>query len=163
MHPTSTLIGLIALASDSQALVVPRIDPYVGDLRTFGQPGCSADNQGVGTFTQSMTGVCNVWPELFSSLYVHITDGWVFRAHDETNCQDNGTVIQGSIIQDNSPIVCSSYATGWIAYRVDRVEPPGPPEPSSSPAPSEPLPSAPPRGPPYGGPPFGGPPFEGPP
>ena len=77
MYSTYIITGLIAFASYVNAVALPRNDPYVGDLRTFGQVDCSADNQGVGTFTESMTGMCNQWPEAFSSIYVHITDGWV--------------------------------------------------------------------------------------
>ncbi|KAI2467931.1 hypothetical protein F4781DRAFT_289304 [Annulohypoxylon bovei var. microspora] len=160
MYPTYTLTGLVALASSTNALILPRIDPYVGDLRTFGQVDCSADNQGVGTFTQSMTGICNKWPETFSSLYIHITDGWVFHAYSTSNCSDNGTAIEGSIPKDGSPIVCNNSPSEWVAYTVDRLPAPSP-LPSSSP-PSSPSNGSPPNGSPPHGPPYGGPPFRPP-
>ncbi|KAI1455371.1 hypothetical protein F4805DRAFT_271308 [Annulohypoxylon moriforme] len=170
MHPADVLTGLVALASTANAVALPRDDPYVGDLRTFGQVDCSADNQGVGTFTQSMTGICNQWPEAFSSVYVHLTDGWVFHAYTTSNCSDNGSFIQGSVPKDGYPVVCNNSPTQWVAYTVDRVEPESPSEgsPSSTPTStststptSTPRPPAPPHGPPHGGPPWG-PPF-GPP
>ncbi|KAI2641352.1 hypothetical protein GGS26DRAFT_535314 [Hypomontagnella submonticulosa] len=77
MHFTSLVAALAALASTSKAAAVPQSDPYVGDLRTFSLPGCWTENQGVGTFTESMTGTCNLYAVQFRSLYIHITSGWV--------------------------------------------------------------------------------------
>ncbi|KAI1215162.1 uncharacterized protein F4807DRAFT_23810 [Annulohypoxylon truncatum] len=166
MHPTYIFTGLVALASSANAAVLPRNDPYVGDLRTFGQVDCSADNQGVGTFTQSMTGICNQWPEAFSSIYVHLTDGWVFHAYTNSNCSDNGNFIQGSVPKDGYPVICNNSPTQWVAYTVDRLPPSSPSDgspsegspPTSTPTPL--TPPTPPHGPPHGGPPFG-PPFGG--
>ncbi|KAI1086640.1 hypothetical protein F5B19DRAFT_128364 [Rostrohypoxylon terebratum] len=173
MYSTHILAGLLALAFRANAVALPRNDPYVGDLRTFGQVGCSADNQGVGTFTESMTGMCNQWPEAFSSIYVHITDGWVFHAYTTSNCSDDGTIIQGS--EDGSPVVCNNSPTQWVAYAVDRLGSSSPSDVSSSESFSTPTatttpsfptpPYGPPHGPPYGPPhgaPHGGPRF-GPP
>ncbi|KAI0884165.1 uncharacterized protein GGS22DRAFT_19909 [Annulohypoxylon maeteangense] len=163
MRPTDILTGLIALASGAHSAALPRNDPYVGDLRTFGQVDCSADNQGVGTFTQSMTGICNQWPEAFSSIYVHLTDGWVFHAYTTSNCSDNGTFIQGSVPKDGYPVVCNNSPTKWIAYTVDRLEPQSPSDgsPTTSTPTSTPTPPTPPHGPPHGWPPHFGPPSDG--
>ncbi|KAI0835754.1 hypothetical protein F5Y06DRAFT_118306 [Hypoxylon sp. FL0890] len=121
MHFTATLVGLAAVISTAKAAVLPRADPYVGDLRTFTQLGCSADNQGVGTFTESMTNICNLYPERFSSLYIHLTNGYVFRAHDEPNCKDEGNIIAETPPGSGSPIVCNNHTTSWVAYTVQRL------------------------------------------
>ncbi|KAL7624955.1 hypothetical protein AAE478_004169 [Parahypoxylon ruwenzoriense] len=111
------------LAWTSNAAVLPRIDPYVGDLRTFSTTGCFANNQGVGTFTESMTGICNLYPEQFSSIYIHITAGWIFRAYTDQNCHDNGTIITGTPPGAGRPIVCNNQiGPAWVAYSVRRPE-----------------------------------------
>ncbi|KAI1411846.1 hypothetical protein F5Y13DRAFT_51706 [Hypoxylon sp. FL1857] len=122
---TAALTGLVAVVSTAKAAAVPRADPYVGDLRTFTQIGCSADNQGVGTFTESMTNTCNLYPERFSSLYIHLTSGYVFRAHNLPDCQDEGAVIVETPPGSGSPIVCNNHTTSWTAYSVYRLQPGG--------------------------------------
>lgn len=73
MYLASVLAGVVAFAS---ARVIHRDDPYVGDLRTFTVTGCYAENQGVGTFTESMVNICQSYPLKFSSISIHLTDGW---------------------------------------------------------------------------------------
>ncbi|KAJ1329012.1 hypothetical protein MN608_05743 [Microdochium nivale] len=63
------------------AAAVIRNDPYTGDIRTFGETGCSADNQGVGTVTLSMVKQCKSWPLSFNSVYVHGFSGWQCGYH----------------------------------------------------------------------------------
>ncbi|KAI1138515.1 hypothetical protein F5Y05DRAFT_413136 [Hypoxylon sp. FL0543] len=121
MYFTATLASLVAVIFTVKAAVLPRADPYVGDLRTFTQIGCSADNQGVGTFTESMINTCQLYPEQFSSLYIHLTSGYVFRAHDDPSCKDEGTVIAETPPGSGSPIVCNNHTTAWIAYTVQRL------------------------------------------
>ncbi|KAI0844778.1 hypothetical protein F5Y00DRAFT_266200 [Daldinia vernicosa] len=121
MYFTSILIGLAALVAITTGGPLPRFDPYVGDLRTFGQTGCFADNQGVGTVTQSMTGVCNRYGDPFRSMYLYMIAGWVFRAHSDPLCKDEGTVIVTSI--SGSPFVCNNATNAWVAYQVDRLSP----------------------------------------
>lgn len=52
-------------------------DPHVVDFRTFGAPGCFAENQGVYTYEQSDVGTCFPFGTLpVESLFVtDITDG----------------------------------------------------------------------------------------
>ncbi|OTA67107.1 hypothetical protein K449DRAFT_430286 [Hypoxylon sp. EC38] len=121
MHFITTLTGIITAISTAKAAVLPRADPYVGDLRTFTQTGCLLDNQGVGTFTESMTNTCNLYPEQFSSLYVHLTNGYVFRAHNDPNCHDEGNVIVGTPPGSEHPVVCNNHPTSWVAYTVYRL------------------------------------------
>ncbi|KAI0378157.1 hypothetical protein F5Y04DRAFT_164197 [Hypomontagnella monticulosa] len=123
MHSAYLVTGLAAFASTVTAAPTPSLDPYIGDLRTFSATGCSLDNQGVGTFTESMTGTCNLYAVQFSSLYIHLTPGWVFRAHNDPTCQDNGTVIAETLAGSGYPIVCNNHTNAWVAYSVDRVVP----------------------------------------
>ncbi|OTA98465.1 hypothetical protein M426DRAFT_110044 [Hypoxylon sp. CI-4A] len=130
---TSVLTGVAALASSAKAAAVPSTppaatntiesDPYIGDLRTFTQENCSLDNQGVGTMTHSMTGGCNVYAEAFSSIYIHLNPGWIFRAHATPNCTDNGTIIALTQAGSASTIVCNNQTIPWVAYSVDALQP----------------------------------------
>jgi hypothetical protein len=49
-----------------------RNDPHIGDIRLFGQPGCSAENQGVWTITQSQLDTCFNFPSVVKA--VNLTD-----------------------------------------------------------------------------------------
>ncbi|KAI1762727.1 hypothetical protein GGR53DRAFT_403930 [Hypoxylon sp. FL1150] len=128
MYFTYILATAAALAYTVSAAVLPKdviadsaVDAYVGDLRTYTQFGCSTDNQGVGTFTQSMTSSCNVYPESFASLYIHMVDGWQFRAHTTDNCTDDGTVIDTTTAGGMASIVCNNQTEKldpWVAYSV---------------------------------------------
>lgn len=72
------LAATAALISGSQAAAIPRADPHIVDFRTFGQPGCSADNQGIYTYTQSETGTCYPFSDVDTvrSIFVgDITEG----------------------------------------------------------------------------------------
>ncbi|KAI2775776.1 hypothetical protein F4815DRAFT_486886 [Daldinia loculata] len=121
MYFTSVLAGLGALVATTTGGPLPRSDPYVGDFRTFTQTGCSADNQGVGTVTQSMTGACNRYGDAFSSMYLYMVAGWVFRAHSDPLCKDEGDVISTSLA--GSPFVCNNHTNAWVSYQVDRLYP----------------------------------------
>ncbi|KAI8961515.1 hypothetical protein F5Y11DRAFT_225260 [Daldinia sp. FL1419] len=121
MYFTSVLAGLAALITIAKGGPLPRLDPYVGDLRTFTQAGCSADNQGVGTVTESMTDACQLYPDAFSSIYLYMAAGWVFRAHNDPTCKDEGTVIATSLA--GSPFVCNNHTNAWVAYQVNRLNP----------------------------------------
>ncbi len=57
-------------ASPSVALLQGRQDPHKCDLRTFGQPGCSQDNQGVYTLLLSDSGMCKQFVDPVESLTV---------------------------------------------------------------------------------------------
>ncbi|XXH00035.1 Ribonuclease T2 precursor (RNase T2) [Hypoxylon texense] len=148
MHCASILATAAALASIGSAAVLPRdmavdpgdtavdprdvtVDPredadiaadaYVGDVRTFTAFGCDAQNQGVGTFTHSMTNSCNIYAESFGSLYIHIKPGWEFRAHMSNTCSDPGTVIAKTIPGGVPAIVCNNQSVDngpWVAYSV---------------------------------------------
>lgn len=147
MFYKSTLVTAAALASTGSTAVLRRnsadvaADPYVGDIRTFTESGCSAQNQGVGTFTHSMTSSCNAYAEAFGSLYVHLKDGWeceylftqawilmvlvanliqLVRAYTTSNCSDEGTVISGTA-PGVSTTVCNNQSADfspWVAYSV---------------------------------------------
>lgn len=64
MQFSSLFLAAAALIGGSQAASIPRQDPHIVDFRTFGQPGCSADNQGVYTYTQSMLNTCHSFADL---------------------------------------------------------------------------------------------------
>ncbi|KAI1477516.1 hypothetical protein F4774DRAFT_191713 [Daldinia eschscholtzii] len=121
MYFTSILAGMAALTATAQGGPLPRFDPYVGDMRTFSTAGCLTNNQGVGTVTQSMTGACQRNPDPFSSMYLYMGAGWVFRAHGDPECKDEGTVISTSLT--GSPFVCNNHTNAWVAYQVDRLNP----------------------------------------
>ncbi|KAI1774272.1 hypothetical protein F4818DRAFT_78423 [Hypoxylon cercidicola] len=124
MYFASFLATAAVLASTASAAVIPKdaeIDAYVGDLRTYTQFGCDADNQGVGTFTHSMTSACNVYAASFGSLYIHMTSGWQFRAHNTPNCTDDGVLISETLAGSATPIVCNNQTADlgpWVAYSV---------------------------------------------
>ncbi|KAI1801054.1 hypothetical protein F4811DRAFT_482574 [Daldinia bambusicola] len=123
MRSASVVAGMAALAATAQGGPVPveRFDPYVGDMRTFSTAGCSANNQGVGTVTQSMTGSCHKNADPFSSIYLYMSAGWVFRAHSDPECKDEGSVISTSLT--GSPFVCNNHTSAWAAYMVTRLNP----------------------------------------
>ncbi|KAI1371339.1 hypothetical protein F4677DRAFT_435810 [Hypoxylon crocopeplum] len=123
MYFASILTSFAVVASTGRAAVLPPLDPYIGDLRTFSQEGCDIDNQGVGTFTQSMTNNCNLYASPFNSLYIHITTGWMFRAHNEADCRDDGTIIAKTLPGAGYPIVCNNQTLPWVAYSVYPLAP----------------------------------------
>ncbi|KAI6081864.1 hypothetical protein F4821DRAFT_264498 [Hypoxylon rubiginosum] len=127
MYFTSLLATTASLATIGSAAVIPKevtasaADAYVGDLRTYTQFGCDVDNQGVGTFTHSMTSSCNVYAESFASLYIHMGPGWQFRAHMKADCSDEGLVIDSTTNAALAPIVCNNQTSEkgpWVAYSV---------------------------------------------
>ncbi|KAI1390652.1 uncharacterized protein F4822DRAFT_157066 [Hypoxylon trugodes] len=119
----SIVAGIAALAPTGGSVAIPATDPYVGDLRTFSRTGCSADNQGVGTFTQSMTSSCQVYATEFNSLYIHLNPGWIFRAHNTPDCHDAGIVI-AETTAGSSPVVCNNQTSpNWVAYSVRPIQP----------------------------------------
>lgn len=78
MQFSSLFLAAAALISGSQAAAIPRqSDPHVVDFRTYGQPGCSAANQGVYTYTESQIGACIAFTEdTVQSVFVtDITEG----------------------------------------------------------------------------------------
>lgn len=78
MQFSSLFLAAAALITGSQAAAIPRqSDPHIVDFRTFGQPGCSADNQGIYTYTQSMLDTCYTFGDLnVESIFVaDITEG----------------------------------------------------------------------------------------
>ncbi|KAI0159922.1 hypothetical protein GGR52DRAFT_167906 [Hypoxylon sp. FL1284] len=127
MRYTSILafVAAAALASTGSATVLPRDtqehkDPYVGDFRTYSKYGCEALwDQGVGTFTLSMTSRCNAYPESFRSIYVHMRGAWQFRAYKTSDCSDEGTIIWATA-PESKALVCNNEATDvdWSAYSV---------------------------------------------
>ncbi|KAI1406370.1 hypothetical protein F4819DRAFT_244894 [Hypoxylon fuscum] len=129
MHFTSVFTSAVAVASTGAAAVLPRkasidIDAYVGDLRTFTTIGCDTNNQGVGTFTHSMTSSCIIYAESFSSIYIHMTPGFAFRAHVTHDCRDQGTLISETL-PGVLPITCNNqtHTEGpWVAYSVHPIQ-----------------------------------------
>ncbi|KAK3941135.1 hypothetical protein QBC46DRAFT_449015 [Diplogelasinospora grovesii] len=67
---------------------VARNDPHIGDIRIFGELGCSADNQGVWTVLQSDLGVCQDFSTVVKSVILgDIKNGCTFFAFSEAGCQ----------------------------------------------------------------------------
>lgn len=58
MHPQTLFITLLSsLTTTTNAAAIRQAnDPHLLDFRTFGAPGCSEDNQGIWTFTESDRG-----------------------------------------------------------------------------------------------------------
>lgn len=78
MYFSITLIPLSALVLHTTAVTIPRQnDAHITDFRTYGAPGCSADNQGVYTITTSGLNICQTFadPTIGSVFVVDITDG----------------------------------------------------------------------------------------
>lgn len=59
MHFPAIISLLSVLAAGARAATVKRQDPHIADFRTWGKAGCSGDNQGIWTFTQSRVNGCN--------------------------------------------------------------------------------------------------------
>ncbi|KAI1464476.1 uncharacterized protein F4812DRAFT_442276 [Daldinia caldariorum] len=116
MRSASVVAGMAALTATAQGGPLPRSDPYVGDMRTFSTVGCLANNQGVSTVTESMTGACQRQADPFSSMYLYMNSGWVFRAHGDPECKDEGNVILTSVV--GRPFVCNNHTSAWTAYLV---------------------------------------------
>lgn len=115
MQFSSLFLAAAALIAGSQAASIPRqSDPHIVDFRTFGQPGCSADNQGIYTYTQSMLDTCYTFGDLnVESIFVaDITAGCSVYAYTDTACSENQTTVPAGI--EN----CYSYADGLASYEV---------------------------------------------
>lgn len=76
MRIVAVLAWLSFNAAVSTAAVIARDDPYAGDFRTFGEAGCSADNQGVGTIVLSRISSCTKYPLAFKSIATHGFEEW---------------------------------------------------------------------------------------
>lgn len=73
---TSTLLSANTVLAGRVKAAVRQADPHVGDFRTFGVAGCSAQNQGVYTELQSNLGVCQTFGAPVGSLeIVDLNDG----------------------------------------------------------------------------------------
>ncbi|ROW11454.1 hypothetical protein VMCG_01515 [Cytospora schulzeri] len=115
MQFSSLFLAAVALVAGSQAASIPRqSDPHIVDFRTYGQPGCSADNQGVYTYTQSELNTCHAFVDTtVESIFVtDITDGCSVYAYTDAACSDNQITVPVGI--DN----CYSYAAGLGSYEV---------------------------------------------
>lgn len=78
MQFSSLLLPITALVLGTTAATIPRqSDPHIVDFRTYGAPGCFAENQGVYTFEQSDENICRAFAvEPVGSIFVgDITDG----------------------------------------------------------------------------------------
>lgn len=78
-----SLLPITVLVLGTTAATIPRqSDPHIVDFRTFGAPGCFAENQGVYTYEQSDLDICRTFSaEPVGSIFVgDITDG-CFREH----------------------------------------------------------------------------------
>lgn len=76
MHVSSLSLLPALLVGTTIATTIPRQDPHIVDFRTYGAPGCSAENQGVYTYTQSDLNTCRTFADAtIGSLFViDITD-----------------------------------------------------------------------------------------
>lgn len=61
MHFSSIIAPLALLAVGVNAATLKRDDLHVVDFRSFGAPGCDAENQGIWTFTQSQLTGCKTF------------------------------------------------------------------------------------------------------
>lgn len=78
MQFSNLFLTVAVLVTGSLAASIPRQDPHIVDFRTFGQPGCSEDNQGIYTYTKSQLDTCYPFSSSLTveSIYVgDITDG----------------------------------------------------------------------------------------
>ncbi|KUI60442.1 hypothetical protein VP1G_07642 [Cytospora mali] len=109
------LAAATALFAGSQAASIPRqSDPHIVDFRTYGQPGCSADNQGVYTYTESQLNTCYTFSEstVESIFVVDVTEGCSVYAYTDTACSVNQITVPVGI--DN----CYDNADGLGSYEV---------------------------------------------
>ncbi|KAI0016044.1 hypothetical protein F4780DRAFT_715079 [Xylariomycetidae sp. FL0641] len=119
MRFTTVLPIIGSLATLGNAVAIPQADPYVGDLRTFSGTDCFEGNQGVYTFTKSLTSKCNAFAEAVNSIYVHIEDGWSLVAYEAQDCSSEGWTIQGTEPSSEVPTVCNyAQSSPWLAYKV---------------------------------------------
>ena len=58
MQFSNLLIAMAATGASAAAVLKERIDAHIVDFRTYGAPGCRAENQGIWTFTQSQLTGC---------------------------------------------------------------------------------------------------------
>lgn len=79
MYFSTLVLFPSVLLGTATAATIPRqtSDPHMVDFRTFGAPGCFAENQGVYTFTQSGLNICRTFADAtIGSIFVgDITDG----------------------------------------------------------------------------------------
>ncbi|KAK3335820.1 hypothetical protein B0T19DRAFT_395629 [Cercophora scortea] len=82
-------IGTNAVSFRSEGFArVSRQDPHIGDIRTWGQLGCSADNQGVWTITTSELDLCHDFGITVKAVNLtDINDGCSFFAFSEAGCK----------------------------------------------------------------------------
>lgn len=81
MHSATLLFPLAALVlrTTTAATIPPRQnDPHIVDFRTYGAPGCFAENQGVYTYEQSDLDVCRT--------FVDATIGSIFAGDIVDGC-----------------------------------------------------------------------------
>jgi hypothetical protein len=77
LSTTVTALLLLGLGADAAPPQVDtRQDPHLGDFRTWGEPCCNNDNQGVYTTTASQSGECFPFTENVGSIMlVDLTPG----------------------------------------------------------------------------------------
>ncbi|KAH7032753.1 uncharacterized protein B0I36DRAFT_382767 [Microdochium trichocladiopsis] len=117
---TTTFLALVCgSAAAGNAAAIPGSDPYVGDLRTFGEVGCSSDNQGVATIVLSRVKPCTPYPLAFKSIAIHGFDRWEFLVHTTDDCTDEGTPVQPTA-PGAADLVCTSapVRAAYVAFSI---------------------------------------------
>ncbi|TPX09129.1 uncharacterized protein E0L32_001608 [Thyridium curvatum] len=118
MHfpPTSVSVALL-FASSALAAAVTRNDPHQADFRTFGVAGCSEDNQGVYTLTQSNVGTCKPFTAPIGSMSVTNNLCKQYRSnprarsvyvYDDEACSAGETELPVGSCQDGA----------WLSYKL---------------------------------------------
>ncbi|KAH8891806.1 hypothetical protein GQ53DRAFT_823234 [Thozetella sp. PMI_491] len=82
-------LGANALSFNADSTDTTPADPHIADIRTWGELGCDADNQGVWTILQSDTNLCHKFdnPDVVKAVaLIDITTGCDFYAFNETGC-----------------------------------------------------------------------------
>ncbi|KAK0624805.1 hypothetical protein B0T17DRAFT_253466 [Bombardia bombarda] len=91
--------------------IVTRSDPYVGDYRVWGEPGCSAQNLGVGTVTESGLDTCKNFGDIVKAVNLtNVVDGCTFFVYSEIHCEGiRESIKKGSGCGNAIDVVWSSY------------------------------------------------------
>ncbi|OAA67929.1 hypothetical protein SPI_00124 [Niveomyces insectorum RCEF 264] len=105
---STTMAGPIpAPDAHAPAVLSSRNDPHEADFRTFGAPGCSAENQGIYTLTLSNTDQCQPFADPIGSVLV-VDNLCTLTVYDDAACSQASKVLPTKACQDGT----------WKSYKL---------------------------------------------